>query len=253
MNTNTVSTIAEHARAAQKAYENMPDIFRKYFHLRPTSKDITVVSTLPYAPMRGLNVSPEDLPKRLSAIKKKLPVLLSMTDQSCSELQALGFSKREKQSALEENIQAMFIRGMLDGEDYYQGIRFVASELTLGDHKRFDVVGFQGDTLYIFELKRNRDTTAAPQVKTYCDYVVNHCDKFKEVLGDYPNLSVPHFKSVKGIAVMCYSENTIYPTWNDWYKAAEKVKRSEKYTPDISGIDIWLFKEALTFIKLSSE
>ncbi|MBO4913910.1 MAG: hypothetical protein J5449_01775 [Oscillospiraceae bacterium] len=250
MDKSTVDKIFKHAKIARDAYADMPESFRKYFHLRPTSDNITIVSTLPYAPMRGLSVSPDDLSERLSAIQKKLPSLLSMSDTSGDLLRELGFQARRGKRALEEDIQASFIRGMLDNESEYQGIAFVASELTLGDNKRFDVVGFKDDTLYIFELKRARTVTAAPQVKAYCELVMEHRDSFERVLFVYPNRIVPHFNRVKGIAVMSYAENSDLKTWKDWCKAASSLTPSQKCSPDISGIDIWLFQQALAFKKL---
>ena len=253
MNKLTVDKIIKHSKDAQTVYSKVSDSFRKNFHLRPTENNITIVSTLPYAPMRGLVVAPEDLPKKLSEIKKKLPSLLSQSESKCQEiLQEIGFPERKNKSALEENIQALFIRGMINGEEEYQGIRFIASELTLGDRKRFDVVGYKNDTLYIFELKRSRDTKAAPQAKTYSKYVMANIDSFKKVLAFYPNFPVTCFKQVKGIAVMPYAERTRYQTWEEWRKAAERLQPSKKHTLDISDIDIWLFKESLAFTKLLS-
>lgn len=249
---STVDKIAKHARVARDAYADMPESFRKYFHLRPTSDNITIVSTLPYAPMRGLSVSPDTLSEHLSAIQENLASVLSVSDTSGACLQELGFRTRQGKRALEENIQASFIRGMLDAESEYQQIAFVASELTLGDNKRFDVVGFKDDTLYIFELKRGRTVTAAPQVKAYCELVMEHRDLFESVLSVYPNHPVPRFNRVKGIAVMSYAENSKLRTWEDWRNAANSLSPSQKCSPDISDIDIWLFQQAFTFKKLSN-
>lgn len=269
MDQKTVNKIMKNAVAAGdilKRFQNEGGSIErlcKSFHLRPTSKGITLVSMLPEAPMRGvlLPKAEEDAVKLLKKAVEIVPSDRFYSDGVVVEKATeLGFEKRNNVNPLEEGIQAQFIREMMAEEEAYQGIHFVASELTIGDNKRFDVVGIKGTTLYLFELKRDRSKAAAPQVKAYCYYVEQYKDTFRDVLSSYPLIdmtkkcvaSVPSFESVKGIAVMCYAANSPLKTWKDWKEAALDVKSDAKHITDISDVDIWLYNVgALSFRKLS--
>ena len=238
----TLAGIVKNTEIANEVWKNYGSDpgFTKCFHLRPTSGGITVISTLPYAPMRGREVKTgQKLEALLSALVKKKETLLSTgADVDLAALlKEEGFSvkqtKTSAQDALEDSVQAYFIRGMLAGQSQYRGIQFVGSELTLERRNRFDVVGFKEDTLYIFELKKGRTAEASDQVKGYVDFIAEHKAQFMQVLGIYPSLNVPGFSDIKGICVMEYA-----------YNASKSLVADAKEI----GVDIWFYERALSFV-----
>lgn len=221
----------------------------KYFHLRPTSNGVTVVSHHPLAPMRGTNCTVDELEETLLKLDGQLNTLAAEypdVEKSYNLLDVSGFKRRGEQEGkeLEEDIQAAFISGMVSQGAEYEGIQFLASELILQDEdvkqqNRFDVVGFKENTLYIFELKRERVTTIYEQINRYRTHFESHIQEFKKLLAAYPRTvcsEAVEIKSVKYIAVMKYAELSQY----NW---SEKSKNA--------GVDTWFFHPALAFHKLS--
>ena len=245
MDQATVKKICTFSAIAKEVWDQFlqnhsrPDLFRKYFHLRPTSQGITIVSTLPEAPMRGISTkNAEDLKNKLTLIDAALSKLVSDDPSLRKEiLTSLGFKTRATQSRREEDAQAAFIRGMLSNDPMYEGIQFVASELCLEKSNRFDVVGLKDDTLFIFELKRNRTTLIADQSMRYYDHINQYRQEFDAFLSVYPTLPNISFNHVKEITVMRHAENSPRSKWEDYSKT--------------STIDVWLFEESLTFDKIN--
>lgn len=245
MNESTVKKLIKYSQIAKETLEEYllnhshGSIFTKYFHLRPTSNGITIVSTLPEAPMRGIFAkNADELMNKLENIGASLSKLVSDDSKKvCESLESLGFKKRSTKSILEEDAQAAFIRGMISNESTYEGIQFVASELNLEDKMRFDIVGFhlESRTLYLFELKKGRTTDAARQVSDYCKHVEEYKESFLNVFSTYPNLSFNSFSKIKGIAVMEFAENSIDSVWEE---------NATTY-----GVDIWMYGNALSFPK----
>lgn len=114
----TVSRITTNAKAAQ-------DVWKEYahnsklcesFHLRPTGSGVAIISTLPYAPMRGKTVSPKQLKDELNKIVGRLDALLGVDeDKSLMLMEEWGFKKRafkneKSDKFIEENAQAHFIQ-----------------------------------------------------------------------------------------------------------------------------------------------
>ena len=95
---------------------------RLSFHLRPVTKDITVVSTLPCAPMRGLNgVKLEELDELLPKLKSV--IYCKNDDEILEKLDSLGFRERTNvDSVREEDAQAFLIRDMIKNTDKYDGM-----------------------------------------------------------------------------------------------------------------------------------
>lgn len=212
---------------------DLPSSFWESFHFRPTSSGITIVSTLSYAPMRGIKVSLEKLESVVLNILDRLSVLQTADEESGqAELLDMGFKHRALMKSREENIQAMFINGMIAKTPEYLGIEFVASELTLEEKNRFDVIGVKDNTLYLFEMKLKRSFGAAKQVLGYVEFVNDNIEKFKEVLCNYPNFDVKDFTHIKAVTVMEYSE-----------------RMSKKLISDATeiGVDSWFFNENMTF------
>jgi hypothetical protein len=238
INQKTIDKIYENAKAAKEIYEKL-DLAKKFsgcFHLRPTSGGITIVSTLSDAPMRGKDVSKEELKKTLSKINENFKRICGDdTEKALKILGDIGYKERKTaKSYLEENTQAEFIKGLLSKQPDYDGIEFVASELALERESRFDVVGFKNDTLYVFETKKGRTFSAMPQVAKYVKLVEENPDAFRKVLSVYPNRAVDSFTCVKGIAVMEDAAN----------KTHKLREEAIKY-----DVGLWFYRSALCFEK----
>jgi hypothetical protein len=182
--------------------------FRSFFHLRPTTDSVTIVSTLPVAPMRGLPVS-------LGELKNILPKLRDIPsfkdDVQLLELGKLDFKHRDSVLIREEDIQAFLIRDMVMSPGKYNEIQFVTSELDLpqyGDAKRADVIGYKDGTLYDIELKNERLTSTITQAKGYVDYLKGHLSEYSDRLSAFPNFKIGNISDVKGIAVVPNNERS---------------------------------------------
>lgn len=241
MNDRTVAKIIQNAKIASRVWSEflipMDDVgmFKECFHLRPTSKGVTIVSTLPYAPMRGAEATGNNVLKLLYDLHENLPCLLHDDQEaSLATLSQLGFKKRSNSNALEENMQASFIQGLIKQEPVYDGIQFVASEFTLEQGHRFDVVGVKEKVIYIFELKKERTTRAPSQLRGYINHFNTHKKSFEAVLNVYPGTTIDTIDEVKGIVIMPWSANSK----TDW----------DKYKKE-SDVDIWFSNHSYSFVK----
>jgi len=253
-NRDTVRKIAANARAAKEVwagFENNRELC-ECFHLRPTASGITLVSTLPYAPMRGISVAIADLKPLLSEIVKKTDVLQGIDeDKALNLLEGWGYKSRKSGSFLEENAQALFIQGMILQQNMYntistgmcssvnpgmyEGINFVASELVLADKSsRFDIVGYKDGTLYIFEMKKDRSIPGLAQTAGYAKLINENKQYYLDVLNNYPQCSVHDFDKVAPIAVMQYAANS----------TSLLIKRAKE-----AGVGLWFFERAITLRK----
>ena len=241
----TVNRIAENAIIAQGIWnEFMHDKkLCECFHLRPTASAIAVISTLPYAPMRGIPVTPNKLKNKLEEIAAKTDVLLGVdVNKSLNLMEKWGFKNREIKSKksdgfIEENAQAFFINGMIMGQDMYEGINFVASELVLADKSsRFDIVGYKNGTLFIFEMKKDRTLAGLTQTAGYADLIKKNKKTFLKVLKNYPHNPVDDFKNIAAIAVMRYATNSATLLEN---RARE------------AGVGLWFFERSIALRKIS--
>ena len=179
--------IINFAKMAKEVWDAMaPEkqkVLKKYFHLRPTNSGITIVSTLPFAPMRGCTgiKTKTKLQNKLKDIFNKLPILVGMDEKMAMEAikdPELGFKLREEGYTKEESIQAIMINTMSNDTNLkevlgaHDKIRFVASELIISredDGGRIDIVGYDGKDIYFFELKKER-TTKVNQLSKYIEY-----------------------------------------------------------------------------------
>jgi len=240
MNINqiTVDKIAANAEKAKIVWNlySHDEKLKEILHLRPTKSGITIVSTLPCAPMRGLEVNDIELAETLRIIAAKKATLLSANPENAKEiLKNMKFKGRKNDGFREENAQAMFIKGMILKQEIYEGIHFVASELTLDGDNRFDVLGYKDDVLYIFELKKDRTFDCIKQVSDYVNLVKQNNAAFLNVLSQYPHFSVSGFSSVQGVAVMKYAANATE-------KLAEEAKEK--------GIRLWYYEESISIRKM---
>lgn len=243
MNVSTVKRIGRRSAIAKEVLtqylKNNPsaELFQTYFHLRPTSKGITIVSTLPTAPMRGISVkNADELQNTLEQLGTLLPQLVDADfEQVVEALRPFGFKKRSTKSFREEDIQATFIRRMMSHDPAYQNIQFVASELTLERNKRLDVVGYRSsdDTLFLFEMKKGRKTAATTQVLNYREHIEKHREHFAEVFSVYPNFPVNGFSNIQCVTVMKFDENSPTSVWENTVTAHD--------------VAIWMYDRELNF------
>ena len=246
--------ILDYAKKSTDIWNSLPQEMKNslnmYFHLRPTNSGITIVSTIPLFPMRGITgiKSKSDLLKKLNDICDNINKIYSVDEKDVTGiLKEIGFKKRgddlkedKKEGDIEEDIQALMIRSMSKDENLRikleakNKIQFVASELIFEQGKnRVDVVGFDGVDLYFFELKKGR-TTLVGQVKQYVDYYseLTNLSRLRELLKVYPINPVDRFEKIKGIMVMQYAENSTV----NWSKLAKD-----------HAIDILFFEKSLSY------
>ena len=240
----TVEKIAQNSKVAQEIWKDFAHDKKlcECFHLRPTGSGITIISMLPYAPMRGLrDVNPVKLNDELKKLAGETSRLLGVdVDKALEIMVKSGFIDEEyriNRSGVwkEDNAQALFIKGMILKHDMYEGIDFVASELALaGKSTRFDIVGYKDDDLYIFEMKKDRNQKGFEQVAGYATTINNNKEIFLKVLSKSPYCPVSDFKKVHAIAVMRYAVNSATQVENN----AKKV-----------GVGLWYYERSITLRK----
>lgn len=219
--------IIKYARIATQAWENFirednsMRRIHKYFHLRPTNSGVTVITTLSGYEMRGVTgiKKEEELLNLLKEIEENYEILTSLDESRRSMImKSLKFPIRGKANnvKLEEKIQATMINTMSSDNNLKDTlgakncIEFVASELifTQGKH-RVDIVGYDDQDVYFFELKKER-TKAVDQVKKYIEYYSENDNSaiLKELLKNFPIKPVESFKRLIGVMVMEHAENS---------------------------------------------
>ena len=227
MSKSYIEVIINNTKIAQEQWNQFAlecddiDIFKKKFHLRPTIKGVTIVSTLDEKSMRGILCAKTKVKETLKRIYE-----LTINDNNLmDELEKLGFQKRkrDKEKIDEEKYQAQMIVGMSGNEALKEYLKvekliFIASEFILHDsnvkskRERIDIVGFDGiNRLFFFELKHpdNTKDNALEQVKRYVDKYSEEKNKkdMLSVLEIYPINSISSNDIViEGYAVYGYSE-----------------------------------------------
>jgi hypothetical protein len=245
--------IIKYAKMAAEAWETFiktgdkKQRVSKYFHLRPTNSGVTVATTLSDYEMRGITKirDKEELLNILKKIDKNYEVLTSLNEDKKKEyMKNLHFLQRQKakDEILEEKIQAAMINTMSNDKNLKEKlnaknpIRFIASEFIFDQGKnRVDVVGYDEQDIYFFELKKGR-TTAVKQVSEYVKYYSKE-DKFtilRQILEAYPISSVKKIRRLIGVMVMEYAESS---------SGLEKWKKLAKS----NGIRILFYKSSLMY------
>lgn len=224
------------------------DKLKKYFHLRPTQSGITIVSTLSFLPMRGLNPNGANkISDALNFLKQKNNyrkitqvstenAKMFLTDKD----NEFYFKSRSGKSILEEDVQATMINYMGDDSNLKNKLRlrnkikFVSSELIFQQGKqRVDIVGYDKKDIYFFELKKDR-TSKMNQLTDYINYYNNHIDVLRELLSNYPINPVKRFNQIKGCMIMQYCEDK--KTRTDYKKEAKNF-----------GIKLLFYNSALSY------
>lgn len=252
-----VERIIQNARDASTILKRLNEKLKnqsllwEYFHLRPTSNGVTIVSHHPLAPMRGADCTVETLEDTLLKLNGHLSTLAAEypdEEKLYKFLDDSGFKHRSKRTEkeLEEDVQADFISGMISHGTEYEGIHFLSSELILRDEdteqqNRFDVVGYKNHILYIFELKRERTTAIYAQMNRYRTHFESHSQEFKKLLAAYPRTACPEtvekIEAVKYVAVMKHAQLSPH----DWMAETKNA-----------CVDTWFFRPALAFHKLKA-
>jgi len=207
--------------------------FKSSFHLRPTSSgDTTIVSTLPFAPMRGISkVKINKLENKLNEI---INILFESNDiKKHKMMEKLGFKDRGGEAQREENAQAALIRDLILRPVEYNHLQFVASEFELFEYRektgeiyRSDVLAFKDGILYDIELKNKRETKTVKQANDYVTHIRDNLGIYSDCLYEFPNCRIDKIKDVKGVALVPYAENHPPVLENEGKKA---------------GVELWYF------------
>jgi len=221
---------------------------KKYFHLRPTQSGVTLITTLSFLAMRGKDKlrTVEDIGKVLKIIAARYKEVTQDDDEMAKQvvLEILGIHEgsRDHEKDLEYDIQARMIKHMSEDSnlarvlDSDREIKFIASELIFEQGpNRVDIVGFNGKTLYFFELKKDR-TSKVEQVKEYVNYYRNS-DFLKQLLSRYPINPVKAFQEIKGVMIMRHAEGSAQD--KKWKRLADK-----------NQISIVFYSDSLNFEKV---
>lgn len=217
----------------RKAY-SATGIF-EFFQLRPKgNKKIELVSFLPHHPMRGIELTINNSEAILAEIISRLtehkgaPLVKDNLDYFEKNL---GFPERSRKTKTyrEDDVQAAFCLQQLRRAEAFEGIQFVTTEfLMVLENKRIDVLGIRDSTLYIFELKKDRDNKAYSQVCRYKTELESNMGTYFELLRHFPNIPANAASlNIEAIAVMPWS------------------KRHRLSKPD--GVSHWLYEIPSSF------
>lgn len=196
----------------RKAYSST-GIF-KFFQLRPKgNKKIELVSFLPHHPMRGIeftiNKGEAILAELISRLTEHKGAPLVANNLEYSE-KKMGFPERSRKTKTyrEDDVQAAFCLQQLRGAEAFEGIQFVTTEfLMVLENKRIDVLGIRDSTLYIFELKKDRDNKAYSQMCKYKTELESNIGAYFELLRHFPNIPANATSlNIEAVAVLPWSK-----------------------------------------------
>jgi hypothetical protein len=227
-------SIAKTAQTTLSEYrEEAPDMYAKFaklFHLRPCSKDITIVTTHPCRPMRGITVCGSKLKNALAFIASCIGDDGKTVDWAALEKRyntgkgfVKGFTNREFPH------QANMINHMCDNKELkkllgVQNLYFTASEVIfsrglLGQKKKIDVVGHDdAGKVFFFEMKapENERDNPIEQVQSYLELYGKNGGKkgaknevFEKMMANYPQNPITRINEYIGYGIVGYSENIV--------------------------------------------
>jgi hypothetical protein len=222
-----MATLKDIEPSAKKVFEllqNKSYELNNEYYLRPKGDSkIEIVSLKPERPMNG--------------VEEKADVV----EDTYRNRNSIEFPKRNDAiTYYEADVQAAFIRGMINGDGDFKGFKFVAAEFVLvGKNTRIDVVGIKNNTLYIFEIKGDvKDTKkynkAFSQASEYCEIIKNEAnwESYKSLLKFYPNMRDVSFDYIKPIAVLPVAKK--HYLYSEYEKSAYWLFKGEK-TSDFSN------------------
>ena len=222
----------------------------EYFHLRPTTDGVTIVSNHPRYPMSGADITTGELKEKVLALESEVLPLLTAEDPShrLGELvESFGFrrSARDLEEAgqarqREVHIEASFISGMIRGGAEYNGIEFLASELSLPTSEGYpdcmEVIGYRDGTVYLFATKKGRDNAVYRQLAELKDKFNARRADYEKLLSAYPRTACRHnvtVHDIRCVAVMKYAAGI----------GREALASS-------NGVDTWFHETSLSFRKI---
>lgn len=217
----------------RKAYSDT-GIF-EFFQLRPKgNKKIELVSFLPHHPMRGIELTINNSEAILGELISRLTEHKGapLVENNFKYLEKnIGFPARSRKTKTyrEDDVQAAFCLQQLRRAEAFEGIQFVTTEFLLVlENKRIDVLGIRDSTLYIFELKKDRDNKAYSQVSRYKTELESNMGVYFELLRHFPNIPANATSlNIETVAVMPWS------------------KRHRLSKPD--GVSHWLYEIPSSF------
>lgn len=224
---------------------------RTYFHLRPTTAGVILVSTLPYAPMSGVLCSSDDLAAKIKAVDSKMGEFISNSPdfpKLLKELKDLGFGPCTSAGGPPLGaMQASFITAMNQRQDAYGELIFLASEFVIPKEEgtggyHFDIVAYYDEALYFIELKKDRSQTVFTEMgRSMTDLYEHQQDYLKKLMAVYPltapgteGLEPAKFHRVQALAAMPEAEDITV----DWQTLASE-----------SNIELWFYQPAFAFRK----
>ena len=255
MKKRTVNKVHANAAAARGTINAFNDLlspeeqmlFRKYFHIRPDKKTLTVLSMLEYAPMYTCRVKVTKLRQLLDALRQQLPVLTGTdTGAASAALKKLGFKKDKKKRYYTNCLKAAFIRGMIAGQRVYGDVKFIGTRLPLAKKKKspFCVIGSKDRTLYLFTLSDRLDENAIREVEICRTQVLDashDCrdrQRYDRVLRDYPWVDFDGFDNVACVAVL------------NGGAVAPEVRRAWAEQHNTGKVQLWFYEMALGFMEI---
>lgn len=209
--------------AYKKTSPNTYDRFSMFFHLRPRANDVTIVSTHPDCPMRGINIS----------ISKVAAAMAQLADCVNTENGTVDWTKITKLTG------EAFVAGYQNQEFFYQmnminhmennqklkallqvkNLYFTASEVVFSrgqeSRKRIDIVAHNGmGKVFFFELKapENRKDDPISQVKGYLKLYGKGGMKnlvFEEMMANYPQNPITNITEYAGYGVVGYGNTPL--------------------------------------------
>jgi hypothetical protein len=191
----------------------------RYFHLRPKSRDITLVTTHKARPMRGIGIATTKLYEALCVVNDAISGESVDWNAIKSEVSQ---EFKEGHTNKEFPIQARMINEIHGNAELKTklgvgNLYFAASELILQQKdvkggKKIDIVGHDGTgRVFLFELKASKNARDDPktQVEKYLDSYGKggpENEAFERLMKTYPMHPIPSLDEYFSYAVVGYGE-----------------------------------------------
>lgn len=203
------------------------DKFVKWFHLRPGSGNITIVTTHHSRPMRGIHVGKTEIKSSIDFLADCIADDGKTVDWekiARSYNAGRGFDPGDGNGKKEYPYQAEMINHLAENQKLkgllgVQNLYFTGSEILFsrGDEKRkkIDIVAHDGrGKVFFFEMKApgNKRDDAVTQVKSYLDMYGKGGEKngiFEKMMAVYPQNPIDVISEYVGCGIVGYSENPI--------------------------------------------